>query len=215
MVTMGKNQNSFGHSYTYFVICLFDFSRGRAQSPFQWVGPLKVLSRSALIFYSETKHEQLVGNGKGRASRQLICHSVNNVCLVPTKWQLNWPSTNIHGELHTDFPCHPTQASSTFQMKVWKAAGTTKATAGFYTMSLGLLRSVSPLLIWLLLVLLSSLTTLVLALYHCSLLIPLFGSSVLIHSPCEISALLQNMTGTSGIWPQILHSIPGKTRDDR
>lgn len=35
MVTMGENQNSVELSYTYFVICLFDFPQGRVQSPFQ------------------------------------------------------------------------------------------------------------------------------------------------------------------------------------
>lgn len=118
-----------------FLTCLFESPWGRAQSPFQWVGPPKVLSGSALIFYSETEHRQWGGNGEGRTSRQVICQSGNNVHLVHTayKWQLNSPSTDTHGALHTALPCRHSQDAKTSQMRIGKAVGTTKPTVGFCT----------------------------------------------------------------------------------
>ena len=64
--------------------------------------------------------------------------------------------------------------------------------------TLEFLHSANPLIILLLLALLFSLTSLVLAPYHCSLLISaLFGSPILIHSPCQISAFFQHLTSSS------------------
>ena len=63
--------------------------------------------------------------------------------------------------------------------------------------TLEFLHSANPLLILLLLALLSSLTSLVLASYHCSLLTSaLFGNPILIHSPCQISAFFQHLTSS-------------------
>ena len=149
----------------------------------RWV-PCPPTQICSYFFYLETEHWRWERSEKGRTSRQVICQSVNNMCLVPTKWQLNWPSSNIHGRSNLfSLPSH----SGFFNLsnECLRGCWRHKSNCRLLYFITEFLHPVNPLLILLLFALLSSLTTLVLASCHCSLLISaLFGSPALIHSPC-------------------------------